>query len=359
MASMAGRSGVEAAPGQMAAAQRGRILQAMAEVVAERGFAGASTELVRARARVSRRTFEGLFASREECLAAVFDLGRRRTAELVIEAFAGAESWQEALRTMLASLLVMLDSEPVLARVWLVESLAAGPWALEYRERSIRGLQNLIVSNWPVSEGWREPPLAAEGLIASVLGIMHTHIVTGKPEPLIELLGPLMGQIARAYLPAGEAEREIELGAELALRIQSGEAGALPGDRHEDLRNLYRSSDLGLSAEDDATGPSVRIPPALSNPNAHRACQCLLFLAEQGDRGLHPSNREIAEGVGVAHQSQISKLLSDLLREGLVVKDSAGVGKRNAWRLTPQGHEIACALGTKDIDESINGRIPE
>ena len=201
MASAAGRGRAGTVPGRITDAQRGRILQAMAEVTAERGFAGASTELVRARARVSRRTFEGLFSSREECLAAVFDLGRKRTAELVMEAFAGAESWQQALRTMLASLLVMLDSEPVLARVWLVESLAAGPWALEYRERSIRGLQNLIVSRWPAAEGWREPPLAAEGLIASVLGIMHAHIVMGRPEPLIELLGPLMGQIGRAYLP--------------------------------------------------------------------------------------------------------------------------------------------------------------
>lgn len=74
----------------------------------------------------------------------------------------------------------------------------------------------------------------------------------------------------------------------------------------------------------------MAIPAVLSNPNAHRARRCVLFLGE------HPqaSNREIASGIGVAHASQISKLLSCLRSERLVAKHSAGAGKRNAWWLT-------------------------
>ena len=93
-----------------------------------------------------------------------------------------------------------------------------------------------------------------------------------------------------------------------------------------------------------STGHAIRtrvaIPALLSNPSAHRAPQCVLFLAE------HPqaSNREIASGVGVAHASQISKLLSCLLGEWLVARHSAGAGKRNAWWLTAHGGEVARAL---------------
>ncbi len=224
MASMAGRGGSETAPGRTAEAQRARILRAMVEVVAERGFAGATVGLVSARARVSRRTFEGLFSSREECLAAVFDLGLDRTVELAREAFARATSWQEGVRTALAALLVLLDAEPLLARVWLVESLAAGPWALEHRERNLQTLRDLIVSSWPVAENWSPPPLAAEGVLASVLGITHRHIAAGKHEPLIELLGPLMGLIASPYLPPHAVHREVELGAQLACKIRAGES---------------------------------------------------------------------------------------------------------------------------------------
>ena len=66
----------------------------------------------------------------------------------------------------------------------------------------------------------------------------------------------------------------------------------------------------------------------------------LLFLAE------HPgsSNREVAVGIDIAHQPHISRLLACLLRENLVTKRSEGRGKRNAWRLTARGEEIAQAL---------------
>jgi DNA-binding IclR family transcriptional regulator len=88
----------------------------------------------------------------------------------------------------------------------------------------------------------------------------------------------------------------------------------------------------------------LALPATLANPGARRARECLLFLAEQGGRGLSPSNREIAVGIGVAHLSQISRLLAHLAEEGLVVKRSEGAGKRNAWRLTPRGQEIARGL---------------
>jgi hypothetical protein len=174
-------------------------------------------------------------------------------------------------------------------------------------------VREMILSGWPAPEEWSLPPLAAEGVIASVLGILHTHIAMGKPEPLIELLGPLMGVVSRSHLPPGEVALEVERGEELARAIQAGEHA------------------LGPPGEQPG-----EIPAVLGNPNAHRARECLLFLAE------HPgaSNREVAAGIGVAHQSQISKLLGDLVEEGLVVKRSRGAGQRNAWRLTPQGKEI-------------------
>jgi hypothetical protein len=217
------------------------------------------------------------------------------------------------VRSALASVLGFLDSEPLLARMWLVESLAAGSRALERRERNLAALRDQVLSSWPAGDTWTLPPLAAEGAMASVLGIIHSHIVTGWQTPLIELLGPLMGLVAAQYLPSPAVALEIGRGEELAREIQA------------------------------STGHTIRtrvtIPALLSNPNAHRARQCPLFLAE------HPqaSNREIASGIGVAHASQISKLLSCLLAERLVARHSAGAGKRNAWWLTSRGEEVARA----------------
>jgi AcrR family transcriptional regulator len=313
--------------------RRDRILQAMVEVVAERGFAGATVKRVTARAGVSSRAFYESFEGLEDCLAAVFDLGRERTVELILEAFEGEETWQGGVRKALASLLVFLDSEPLFTRVWLVESLGAGAWAHEHRERNLRALRELVLASWPASEDWSSPPLAAEGAIASVLGIVHAHIVTGKPEPLIELLGPLMGLVAAPYLDARSVEREIERGDELAREIREGER-TLGAGGEQPRGLLHTPGDL-------AVGSGVSgIAAMMENPRAHRAWECLVFVAE------HPgaSNREVAAGIGVGHQSQVSKLLGFLAREGLAVKRSEGAGKRNEWRLTPRGEEISRVL---------------
>jgi AcrR family transcriptional regulator len=294
--------------------QRQRILRAMAEVVAERGYAGASVQIVIARAGVSRRTFYRCFQSLEACFLALVDMGLECAVDLVSQAFAGEETWQDGVRAALASLLVFLDSDALLAQVWFVESLGAGAWALERRERNLAVLRTLVVSSWPVAEARGSAPLAAEGAMGSVLAVIHTHIITGKPGSLIGLLGPLMGLVTAHYLPPHEVAREIERGEDLARKIMATEPSVAP--------------------------PRVAIPALLCNPTAHRVRQCMLFLVDHQDA----SNREIAAGIGVVHQSQISKLLSCLLGEQLVTRHSAGIGKRNSWRLTAHGEDVVKAL---------------
>ncbi len=50
-----------------------RIMRALVEVLAERGFAGATIGLVVKRARLSTRTFYQRFDGLEECLIAIMD----------------------------------------------------------------------------------------------------------------------------------------------------------------------------------------------------------------------------------------------------------------------------------------------
>jgi AcrR family transcriptional regulator len=295
----------------------------MVDVVAERGYANASVELIVVRAGVSRRTFYACFASRQACLLVVLDLALDRTMDLVTRAFAKKRNWRDGIRSALASLLAFLDSEPQLARVWLVDSLAAGWWALEHRELSLAKLRAFIISSCSVAKSPPgSSPLAVEGAMASVLGVIHTHIVTGRRGQLIEQLGPMMGLVAAHYLPPLAVAREIELGKQMALKLQAvSPPAALSG---------------------------VDIPANLAHPSAHRLRLCLLYLADRPEI----SNREIAVGIGVAHESQISKLLSRLLNEGLVAKRSAGPGRSNSWRLTQHGEAISLALRPSKRTES-------
>ena len=308
--------------------RRDRIIEAMVEVAAERGFGHASVKLVTGRAGVSTRTFYEEFDGLRECFLAVLDLGLEHAGELITRAYAREERWQDGVLGALASLLVFLDSEPLLARVWFVEAMAAGSWALERRERIAAALRSMIVGYWAARGEEPLEPVAAVGVMASVLGLIQTHLVTEQSGPLIELLGPLMGFVTSLSLDKEDRAREVRRGAELAREIKAGDPRWSPPVR----------------PPRPSSAPDVALPATLANPGAHRARECLLFLAEQGARGFSPSNREIGIAIGVTDKSQISRLLAYLAGENLVVKRSEGRGKRNASGLTPRGEEIARAL---------------
>jgi AcrR family transcriptional regulator len=308
---------------RVAAGKRARVIEAMVEVVSERGFAGTSVRHVVARAKVSTGTFYALFDGLEDCFAAVLDIGLERPVVLITQAFASEERWQDGMRAALAALLVYFDSEPLLTKMWFKDMMSAGPRVLERRQRHMAIVSSMIVAHSASSATERPDPVRVMGVMAAVLGVIQTHLVTNESKPLIELLGPLMGLITTHYLDTSGAARETERGAQLARLIQTGDS---PWALAQPTRQNTRQG--------------AALPAMLGSPSARRARECLRFLADHPDS----SNREVAEGIGVTHQSQISRLLSYLLGEELVVKRSEGAGKRNAWRLTPRGEEIARAL---------------
>jgi AcrR family transcriptional regulator len=115
--------------------QRGRLLFAVAEAVAEKGYRATTVADVVERASVSRRTFYEQFGSLEECFLAAFDTaveivlgGLREAAEDVEEG-----DWRALLRSDLRTYMDVLASEPRFAQALHVEVLSAGTAALEHR----------------------------------------------------------------------------------------------------------------------------------------------------------------------------------------------------------------------------------
>lgn len=319
-------NGATATHEQVAEDQRERIMRGLVEVLAERGVAGTTVGLVVARARVSTRTFYQLFDGLEECLIAIMDSTLEHLVALAAQALKSAERREDGLRSAFAAVLTFFDTDPELARVCIVETLAGGPVVLAHRQRAIAAFRLPVLERID-----RDAPdvsrLTAEGAMSSVLGIMHAHIVAQKPGTFIELLGPLMGLAMAPYLSAQAVQQEIEQGDRLARTILSGDSGWIALAQTEP-----RNAEPGA--------PDASPFANLGDATARRLRECLLFLAEHPDS----SNREVGIGIDLVHQSQISKLLARLLQQGLVDKRSEGRGKRNAWRLTPQGEAAAHAM---------------
>jgi AcrR family transcriptional regulator len=261
-----------------------------------------------AAAGVSRRTFYELFEGRQACFLAAFEQAIEHMATKAGAAFRAERSWVDRVRAGLLEVLVFMEAEPELARVCVVEALAAGPGVLERRREVLVRLAG-VVDEGRLRARSEPPALTAEGVVGAVLSVIHARLSTplaaGEGGALPAMLGALMGIIVLPYLGPAAARRE--LGRPLPESLPATGAQSVSRNPLENLqmRVTYRTLRvLGVIAE---------------SPGA--------------------SNRHIAERAGIADQGQISKLLSRLEGLGLIENTGEGHarGATNCWRLTARG----------------------
>jgi AcrR family transcriptional regulator len=291
--------------------QRARIVGALVEVARERGAGRVTVAHVVARSGVSRRTFYEMFADRDACFLAAFELAVARAEASVVPAFRGGRGWQGRVRAGLSALLEFLDDEPGLGGLCIVDSLGAGPRALERRAQVVGVLVDAVdLGPRAARRGAGVSRLAAEGVVGGVLAVLYTRLAEGDREPLVGLLNELMGMIVLPYLGPAAAAREARRPAPEARRLpERAPSNPLEG---LDMRLTYRT---------------VRVLIAISEwPGA--------------------SNRRVADASGVHDQGQISKLLRRMEGLGLIANTGSGSarGEPNAWRLTSKGREVERAI---------------
>jgi AcrR family transcriptional regulator len=298
--------------GQVTEIQRGRMLAAAVEAVEEVGYARMTVAEVIGRARVSRKTFYDVFVDREDCFLAVFEQATSQARHLAGEAYADESNWRDGIRAALARLLTLMDEEPGVARLCVVEALAAGDRVLERRAALLDEFAQAIDEGRFLANGAHDPPeVTAEGVVGGIVAVLHTRLVDDATDaPLTALLGSLMSMIVLPYLGARAASRE--------LRRSIPEAPVRQARRELSRRR------------DPLEGLNMRL--------TYRTVRVLMVI------GTSPgaSNREIAEASGVVDQGQISKLLNRLARLDLVENLGAGQekGAANAWHLTARGAQV-------------------
>ena len=123
------------APSLVAASQRARLLEATGRAVAEKGYAAATIDDIVRGAGVSKKTFYEHFPDKLGCFLAAYEAASDELLEHVRAAQEGSGDWVERTRAGIHAYLRWLAAEPALARVFLIEIAAAGPEALERRER--------------------------------------------------------------------------------------------------------------------------------------------------------------------------------------------------------------------------------
>jgi AcrR family transcriptional regulator len=185
--------------------QRERLVVAMIELAARRGYLNVSIAQVSARAGVSSATFYEQFEGKEDCLLAAYRAARARVYRQVLPVPEEGD-WSDAARSMLSGLFSELQREPDVGRLLFVEALAGGPQMRAQREQGLeefeQGVQAFMDTR-PAGQMTLDIPVAAlEGARRYVISRYLREHSEDRLPLLVEDMVSWMGAYA---MPVGQS----------------------------------------------------------------------------------------------------------------------------------------------------------
>jgi AcrR family transcriptional regulator len=177
---------------ELRASQEGRLICAVADAVAARGYAATSVADIITLAGVSRKTFYEYFDGKEACFLASYDTGAAAIFNAMVDAADGLDGWREILDAVLSTWLEFLQADLAFARAYMIEFWAAGDEARKrWKQRRDRTAGLLKVLHGMARE--EDPGIVpvSDTLIAAVVGginrVVISHILGGSHDPLTSL----------------------------------------------------------------------------------------------------------------------------------------------------------------------------
>jgi AcrR family transcriptional regulator len=189
--------------------QRRRLLRAIGELVADRGYSNVTVELIVKRAHVSYKTFYKHYRSKEECFVALFEAAFSATEEKIRERLNRRDlSWSEEVVIALGTLVEAIVADPVMARAVIVESLTVGAAITARYEQATKAFAPLLREGRNKNPRGKELPETIEDTLAgSIVWSAYERLIVGKAEQLTDYLPVLIELVLRTYLGPDEARR--------------------------------------------------------------------------------------------------------------------------------------------------------
>jgi AcrR family transcriptional regulator len=197
-----------------AADQRRRILEATADLVAAKGYQGATIETIVRAAKVGYATFYKNFEDKQQCYLALLDAAYDVTAHRVQRAYDREQEWPDKVAAGLGALFEQIVAHPNVARACLVEVLTAGPEAVARHEALLKRFTPLLKPGRELnSRRAKLPDTLEDTLTGGVLWVINQRLIAGEAEALKGLLPETIEFVLRPYVGEQKAAREAELAA--------------------------------------------------------------------------------------------------------------------------------------------------
>jgi AcrR family transcriptional regulator len=194
--------------------QRERILDAVADIVAEKGYPGLTVTEIARRANVSHKTFYEHFAGKRNAYLAAGRTGGEWGFQAAVEAYAvHAGDWPRAVAAGLEAYLRYLAVEPGHARLGFVDIFTADPEVLQLRDEIVGAFVAYLDPGFELAGAQRPVPrIAPDAIGGAIWELLQDHI-QHEPIERLPLLAPQVVYIALTPF----------LGAQHAARVAVGE----------------------------------------------------------------------------------------------------------------------------------------
>jgi AcrR family transcriptional regulator len=196
--------------------QRERLLDAMANVVAAKGYAATRVVDITEYAGVSRKTFYELFTDKEDCFLAAYDAITALLMDKMARGLAAVaqDTWEAKVGALLGEFLRFLAAEPAFARMCIVEVLGSGPRGLARRDTAVEAFYPIVDQlprSQPGADQWLSP-LTPQFVTGGIFEVVYGAIRRGEIETLPELEEDLTHLAFRTYLYPKEWETALRGG---------------------------------------------------------------------------------------------------------------------------------------------------
>jgi AcrR family transcriptional regulator len=169
--------------------QRERILDAVANLVADDGYASLTLEGIAERAAVSLQTFYQHFTGKEDAFLVAYELGHAKGLSITERAFAAQSDWRVGIRDGISALFDFLASEPAFAHLALVEALTATRQTADRAAAGVAGYAGMLIPGAEQATDLVLPPaVTIEAIAGGLFELCLTYTLLGHIERLPELL---------------------------------------------------------------------------------------------------------------------------------------------------------------------------
>lgn len=188
---------------EVARNQRARLYGAMIEAIAQRGYQATTVAHVIGLAGVSRRAFYELFANKEACFLATYDIVVARARKRVIDAWVGERGWANRLHAACKALLDEVAESPRGPHLVLVDALGVGPKARERMQLAAFTFERLVASAFQAApDGVGFSRLTSRGVVGGVRHIVFLRMLEGRERELYTLTDEVLDWIESYRTPA-------------------------------------------------------------------------------------------------------------------------------------------------------------